>query len=93
MNTIEFMTKEDFNLLVEILSRIEAQHATVNPVEQKEWYKSAEVKTILDCSDATLKNYRDAGKLPFTKIGGTYYYLHTDILRLFEPQLTSYQLG
>ena len=74
MNTIEFMTKEDFNLLVEILSRIEAQRATVNPVEQKEWYKSAEVKTILDCSDATLKNYRDAGKLPYSKFGGTYYY-------------------
>lgn len=74
MNTIEFMTKEDFNVLVEMLSRIEAHQTSGKTLEQKEWYKSAEVKSILDCSDATLKNYRDAGKLPYSKFGGTYYY-------------------
>lgn len=74
MNTLEFLTKEDFNVLDKKLSRIEELLTSGKTVEQKEWYKSTEVKSILNCSDATLKNYRDAGSLPYSKFGGTYYY-------------------
>jgi len=74
MNTNDLLTKEDFKVLDEKLSRIEDMLKSAKPAEHKEWYKSAEVKTILNCSDATLKNYRDSGQLPYSKFGGTYYY-------------------
>jgi len=93
MNENELATKGDLKPIVEMLSRLVANQVAGKTVEQKDWYKSAELKALLDCSDATIKNLRDSGKLIFTKIGGTYYYLHKDILELFEPQYTSYQLG
>jgi hypothetical protein len=79
--TIEFLTREDYLKLDGKLCKIIELLSVKNPLEEKEWLKSGEVKSILGCSDATLKNYRDACKLPYSKIGGTYYYLRTEVER------------
>ncbi|MFD2872052.1 DNA-binding protein [Mucilaginibacter ximonensis] len=40
----------------------------------KQWIKSAEVKTMLCLSDGKLQYLRDKGIVPFTKLGGVTYY-------------------
>ena len=71
---VELLTKEDFKALDEKMDKILEVLSTKKNSEAGEWLKSAEVKAILNCSDATLKNYRDSGSLPYSKIEGTYYY-------------------
>lgn len=81
---VDFLTREDYQLLDEKLSKILALVASTDSVEQKPVIKSAEVKRILNCSDATLKNYRDTGKLPYSKIGGTYYYKSHEVENMLK---------
>lgn len=48
------------------------------------WLKSSDVKKLLGCSDSSLINYRTSGILPYTKIGGTYYYSENDVNSIFQ---------
>lgn len=76
---IDFATKEDLQSLETKLTQIIDLLSGVKPEEPKEWLKSSDVRRILKCSDSTLKNYRDAGKLPFSKVQGTYFYKSADV--------------
>lgn len=49
--------------------------------------RTSEVKKLLKVSDSTLAGLRQSGEIPFTKIGGTIYYLEKDIQKLI---LTNY---
>lgn len=82
--TVTLLTKEDVQVLDEKLTTILELLTSNKPVQSKAWLKSAEVKIILNCSDATLKNYRDQGRLPYSKIGGSYYYSFNQVNELFE---------
>lgn len=77
------INKEDLqkveNRLDEICSLLK-EH--LKPLTQG-WMKSAEAKRVLKCSDATLKNYRDKGLVPWKQVGSTYYY---KIPKLFEDE-------
>lgn len=44
--------------------------------------RTSEVKKLLKVSDSTLAGLRQSGEIPFTKIGGTIYYLEKDIQKL-----------
>jgi len=46
--------------------------------------KSAEVKKLLRISTGTLQNLRVTGVLPYTKIGGVFFYSAADIQRMLE---------
>ncbi len=46
--------------------------------------RTDEVKKILKLKDSSLATLRQNGTLPFTKVGGTIYYLLQDILELIE---------
>lgn len=76
---VELLTREDFKALDEKMDKILEVLSSKNKSEPGEWLKSAEVKAILNCSDATLKNYRDSGSLPYSKIEGTYYYQRSQV--------------
>jgi len=45
----------------------------------KRWLKSHEVEDLLGLAPNTLQSLRDNGELPFSKLGGTYYYDPDDI--------------
>ena len=83
---IEIVTKEDLQVfrmqLLDDLKQIIAQQ--VQP-STKRWLKSAEVRKLLKLSAGKLQNLRIAGRLPFTRIGGTLYYHYEDVEKLFEP--------
>jgi len=44
--------------------------------------RTSEVKRILKISDSSLAGLRQNGSIPFTKVGGTIYFLQKDILDL-----------
>ena len=49
-----------------------------------ELLRTDEVKTILKLKDSSLATLRQNGTLPFSKVGGTIYYLKEDILELIR---------
>lgn len=79
---ITLFDKNDIVSLEEKLDKILHLLADKNDVEKTEWLRSSDVKALLHVSDATLKNYRDSGKLHYSKIGGTYYYSTMEITNL-----------
>lgn len=50
----------------------------------KSWLTNAEAMDFVGLSRMTLQRYRDAGKLPYSKIGSNVYYRRDDIVALLE---------
>lgn len=50
--------------------------------ESKEWLVNEDVCHIPKISKSTLQNYRDTGRLPFSRISGVFYYKPEDIKQL-----------
>lgn len=50
--------------------------------ESKEWLDNEDVCHILKISKSTLQNYRDTGRLPFSRISGVFYYKPEDVKQL-----------
>ena len=90
---VELLTKEDFKALDEKMDKILEVLSSKKNSEAGEWLKSAEVKAILNCSDATLKNYRDSGSLPYSKIEGTYYYSVKSVSAMLEQNSQKNQIS
>ena len=85
---IELITKEDLRQLrVQLLEDIK-QHFTGQASPKTEWLKSAQVRTMLSISPGTLQTLRVNGTLKHTKIGGSFYYLQSDIETLLKSGKT-----
>ena len=59
---------------------------TIEIPAENRWIKTVEVKKILGCSVNTIHNYKNAGILPFNKIGGTIYYDKEGVLELLNSK-------
>lgn len=78
MKTHEIVTKQDLlDFKKDLLEELKSLMQNTKPVCNL--LKSKEVKRILGCVDSTLQYYRQSGQLPFSKIGGTYYYGESDV--------------
>ena len=91
MSENEIITQEDpqmqmFAQLMEgILKKLERYCATVRPMLGGEVYLTGEeVSSQLQLSTRTLQEYRNAGILPFYKIGGKILYKQSDIQAMLE---------
>jgi hypothetical protein len=93
--TYEIITQEDlqkFRLqLLEDLTRMLS--GAVQPLTNKEWLRSSEVRRMLGISHGTLQNLRIKNILPHRKVGGLMYYKYQDILKLLEGDDTSKHNG
>ncbi len=79
---IEIITKEDLQKLrQDIVNDIKSM---LKPSDTRRWLKSTDVRKMLQCSPGTLQNLRMSGHLPYTKIGGSIYYLASDIEQMLE---------
>jgi hypothetical protein len=78
--TVDDLEKFKVELLFEIQKLLEA---TVG-IPSKQWLKSIEVRKLLNISHCTLQNMRSSGKLPYTKIGGVFYYDVQDIQEMLR---------
>lgn len=52
----------------------------------KKWLKSYEVEKLLGISSNTLLTWRNNGTLPYTPLGGIYYYDPVDIEKLMQEK-------
>ena len=93
----EIITQEDpqmqlFAQLMEgILKKLERYCATARPMLGGEVYLTGEeVCSQLQLSTRTLQEYRNAGILPFYKIGGKILYKQSDIQAMLENTITRY---
>ncbi len=83
MTNIDILTREDFiNFKNELFDKIKesSKQNTLN----RNWLKTSEVTELLNISTGTLKNLRETGVLPFSKMGGTLFYNHDDIMQILE---------
>ncbi|MBL4587442.1 MAG: helix-turn-helix domain-containing protein [Flavobacteriales bacterium] len=78
---LEVITKDDlYQMKAELLNEISA--LLQGKTDQKKWLKSTDVRDMLGISPGTLQNLRVNGILPYTKVGGTLYYAHEDVLQV-----------
>ena len=79
---IEFITKKDLETFKnEIIKEIASKNQSQTT---KKWLRSAEVRKMFGISPGTLQNMRIHGHIPFTKIGGTLFYNHDEILEILN---------
>ena len=80
--SVSIVTSEDLlNFKVDLLSEIKKLLDNKGVAKQKKWLKSTEVRELLNISPGTLQNMRIKGILPYTKMGGVFYYDNDDILK------------
>ena len=85
--SVEIITKQDLEVFKQELISALQDLLQVHPTEQKKWLKTNEVRKILKLSPGTLQNLRINGTLPYTKIGGVYFYPHDEIMKLLRENL------
>ena len=79
---VSIITKEDLEQFkIELLQEIEGL-LKCNPVEQKLWLRTSEVRAMLKISSGTLQTLRMNGTLSYSKIGGILFYKYNDIQKL-----------
>lgn len=54
------------------------------PAERPKWLKAVEVRKMLGVSHGTLQNLRVNGDLPYSKVGGTYFYKAEEVDQMLE---------
>lgn len=70
------------DLLLAIRSLL-AEHMNQTP---KQWMKSYEVRNLLGISNGTLQTLRNNGTIPYTKLGGIFYYDRAAIEKIFTER-------
>ncbi|HMT69463.1 MAG TPA: helix-turn-helix domain-containing protein [Saprospiraceae bacterium] len=83
----EILTTDDLRefkleIILEIKKILNDHHALKS--SGKRFLKSNELQELLDLSPASLQNLRNARVLPYTKIGGTYFYDWEDVVQLMN---------
>ena len=83
----EILTTDDLReFKLEILSEIKklfSDQSMQKPVERR-FLRSTDLQELLDLSPASLQNLRNSRILPYTKIGGTFYYDWEDIVQIMN---------
>ena len=83
MNKDELITKADLEQL-----KTEIKDVIISLIDDKfsknKWLKSNEVQKMLGVSYSTLKSLRLKGVVPHSKIGGSIYYNHSDIIKVLN---------
>ena len=81
---VEIITKEDLRIFKSELVNELKELFTITSDQKKQWLKSQEVRKLLGISAGTLQHLRVIGTLPYTKIGGTLYYKHEEVIQMLE---------
>ena len=69
------MNSKEFNRIQAQLEKLNAYLKNDNVALEKTLTDSSGMLKLLNCSESTLKRYRQKGILPCCKIGGRYYYV------------------
>ncbi|MEQ9229499.1 MAG: helix-turn-helix domain-containing protein [Cyclobacteriaceae bacterium] len=84
---VELITRKDLeDFKEEVFQRLDSLLAKGH--YSKRWLKSEDVQEMLSISPSTLQNLRQSRKIPFTRLGGVYYYPEQGIIDILEKNLT-----
>ena len=83
---LKVLSNEEYDKIILKLDQVlellsEKSKKTRNPLEEI-WLDTFEAARVLKVSTRTLHNYRDYGRLPFSKIGSKIYFKASDIENL-----------
>lgn len=82
----QIITSDDLKAFrVELLSDIK-KLLSEKSQPAKKWLKSPDVRRMLNISHGTLQTLRINGTIPYSKVGGSYYYDPNEIQKVFEKQ-------
>lgn len=88
MNLNEILTKKDLQEFENRLqNKIEAMLKDSSKQKIGEWLRNKDIKKMLGLSDGSVQNLRVNGTLPYTKLGGTYFYRYSDVIFILENNL------
>jgi hypothetical protein len=80
---VEIITKEDLQAFrLELLRDLKELLNGDVKKENSDWLRSSQVRKMLNVSAGTLQNLRISGSLKPSKIGGSFFYKHQEILAL-----------
>ncbi len=82
----EFKKELKTELKLELIMAFKALIADQVRPPAKKWLKTWEVRKLLNLSPGTLQTLRDNGTIPFSKIGGIFYYDPSDIDKEIEKR-------
>mgnify|MGYP001112854661 FL=1 len=83
----QLATIEDLQQLkTELLFEIKKLLKSITTSSEKRWMKTKDVRELLGISQGTLQSIRVNGSLPYTKIGGVYYYDFEDIQSMLSTK-------
>jgi hypothetical protein len=82
MTADELITKKDLEQFKQELFTLLQPFKDAQALGQQKWLKNDDVRKLLKVSNGTVQNLRVNGNLPFTKIGGLYYYKQEDVERM-----------
>ena len=81
---IDILTKQDLDdFKEELLAEIKKLIAGNNG-QGSRWLKGKEVKRLLQISEGTLQSLRVKSLINFKKVGGNYFYVYEEIIRMME---------
>ena len=69
-----------------LISTLRMMHANV-AIPPKKWLKSHQVRRMLNISPGTLQTMRNKGFIPFSRIGGTFFYDSIEIEKILSAQI------
>ncbi len=93
MNPNEIATKADLSeserrIIEEIVKFVTFQTKN-NPVDTPNFLRTSAARKMLNVSENKLKDMRLKREIPFTFIGGTYYYPEADILEILNKNMVA----
>jgi len=91
MNTNEIATKEDLTAsekrIIEEIVKFVTCLTKNNPVDAPKFLRTSAARKMLNVSENKLKDMRLKREIPFTFIGGTYYYPEAGILETLNKNM------
>jgi len=84
MTPNDLLTKKDLEDFKKELYELLAPLKSGQPSSQQQWLRTKEVIRMLKISAGMLQTLRVNGTLPYSKIGGLYYYKQEDVDKMLE---------
>jgi len=85
INALDFDVKRFNETLSAILGKVEAiEDKLGNGMKEDNWLSTGEAAAELSVSVRTIMNYKAAGIVPFSKLGGRLYFKRSDLVKVLE---------
>ena len=81
-NVTKQMRDEFKQVLIKVIIQMNVSHNT-----PRKLMRNNDLLEYLGCSYSTIENLRNAGKIPYKKVMGTYYYSFEEVSRVFEQTM------